>query len=488
MAIDYVNYVLGNPDLRENVEALGLTNAEIAEWGDWHWNAHGEDEGRLNTPDAQDFAPGFTQTLGPEHYQERDVEEVLQASVRAGYKGPDAEDTEMWEAREKIADEWNLGQYTAAGWNLDPDQPYRTGILGDTIEVNRDIGQLVPMAAGDQRFLQDRYVDASIASDFPVGWTTPENTWAAAAPQQLGNYWDVLTNAVREDGVLRRVDPYDPTTAVGPSVSPGPRGSGNIRVDGTTGPAGTISTTGPPNPTVPSFGYPQYQDWTRFMPTNFQLAEGGGMHYQPGAWGNIPVTGGPTQWAGPNASYPNWGDAAGGYANDVAIINAGGATTTGGPGPINPNIWGTDTTTGGGNTVTDAQGKTWIMSNGQWIPATSELGSILAAGDTPRHPLSMYDAGGAWVGAEGFGPGNINPAGDPGWVQTKSWSDVLGNLTSSPMFSGVNALSNIFSPSTTAQKYAVGANPNWQGEFDVRWGEPEVDVQPTFASVDPQGI
>jgi len=35
---------------------------------------------------------------------------------------------------------------------------------------------------------------------------------------------------------------------------------------------------GPPNPTVPSFGY---QDWSRFMPTAFGLAEGGGMHYQP---------------------------------------------------------------------------------------------------------------------------------------------------------------------------------------------------------------
>jgi len=46
---------------------------------------------------------------------------------------------------------------------------------------------------------------------------------------------------------------------------------------------------GPPNPTVPSFGY---QDWTRFMPTAFGLAEGGGMHYQPWATG-APQGGGP---------------------------------------------------------------------------------------------------------------------------------------------------------------------------------------------------
>jgi hypothetical protein len=44
---------------------------------------------------------------------------------------------------------------------------------------------------------------------------------------------------------------------------------------------------GPPNPTVPSFGY---QDWSRFMPTNFGLAEGGGMHYQPWAQGGGPYT------------------------------------------------------------------------------------------------------------------------------------------------------------------------------------------------------
>jgi len=365
MAIDYVNYVLGNPDLRENVEALGLTNAEIAEWGDWHWNAHGENEGRLNTPDAQDFTPGFTQTLGPEHYQERDVEDVLQASVRAGYKGADVADTEMWEAREAIAPAWNLGQYTAEGWNLAPDVPYKTGILGDTIEVNRDIGQLVPTAAGDQRFLQDRYVDASIASDFPVGWTTPENTWAAAAPQQLGNYWDVLTNATRDEaGILGRVDPYDPTTAVGPSVSPGTRGGGNIRVGGT-----NISTTGPPNPTVPSFGYPGYQDWTRFMPTNFQLAED-----------------------------PNWGDASGSYANDVAILSGGG--TRGVP-PVTYIPPGMETgTTAGGNVTTDTSGNQWVMTpGGQWVPAGSDQGKALASGNA-RDP-NFYDSSGAFMGAEG---------------------------------------------------------------------------------------
>tara|TARA_Y100001951_G_scaffold87393_1_gene78379 strand:+ start:44 stop:454 length:411 start_codon:yes stop_codon:yes gene_type:complete len=134
--MDYLNYVLGNPDLRENAEAAGLTNAEIAEWGQIHWEGGGENEGRLNTPVAQDFAPGFTQTLGPEHYQGRDVEDVLEASVRAGAG------SEMWDAREDISKDWNLGQYTAEGWNLAPDVGYKTGILGDTIKVDEGVGQL----------------------------------------------------------------------------------------------------------------------------------------------------------------------------------------------------------------------------------------------------------------------------------------------------------------------------------------------------------
>ena len=288
---DYLNYVLSNPDLRENAEALGLTNAEMAEWGQTHYENHGQNEGRENTPTAITNTEGYTQTLGERHYQGRDPYEVLQASVRSAAGGDF--DESMWTAREAIDPKWNLGQYTAEGWNLDPDNPYKTGILGDTLAVNTGIGQLVPTTAGDQRFLQDRYVDASIANDFPVGWTTPENTWAAAAPQQLGNYWDVLTNATRTpEGILRRAEDYDPLTAVGPSVSPGTRGGGNIRPDrGGAGYGGPL-IGGPPNPTVPSFGFPGYQDWTRFMPTNFQLAEGGGMHYQPWATGT-PQGGGP---------------------------------------------------------------------------------------------------------------------------------------------------------------------------------------------------
>jgi len=289
----YMNYVLANPDLRELSEALGLTQAETINMGKQHWGVFGTDVGGT----GENRAIGILNAL--DHIKDnKDFSAGSQDASEAYIQRitQNAPGSTMWDARTNISPDWRLNQFTGAGWNMAADQPYQTGILGDTLEVNPDIGQLVPTTAagnvGDLRFVQDRYVDDAIANDFPEGWTTPQNTWADAAPGQLGAYWDVLTNAYRTpEGILRRDVDYDPATAVGPSVRPGPRGGGNIRTD----PGryiGGPATGGPPNPTVPSFGYPGYQDWTRFMPTNFQLAEGGGMHYQPWATGT-PQGGGP---------------------------------------------------------------------------------------------------------------------------------------------------------------------------------------------------
>ena len=198
---DYTQYVLGNPDLRENAEALGLTPSEIAEWGEWHWTAHGNDEGRLNTPDKQDFAPGFTETLGAQHYQGRDVEDVLQASVRSAYGGDF--DESMWTARQNLNDDWNLRQFSADEWNLNPDNPYRSGILGNTIAVDTGVGQLYD--SGDDLFVQDMYNTGSQANDFLDSWVTDGN-WTG--PDWGANYWDVLDTATRDaDGNLRATIP-----------------------------------------------------------------------------------------------------------------------------------------------------------------------------------------------------------------------------------------------------------------------------------------
>jgi hypothetical protein len=149
-------------------------------------------------------------------------------------------------------------------------------------------------------------------------------------------------------------------------------------VTGPTGPTGPTvpigdGIFGPPNPTVPSFGYPAYQDWTRFMPTNFQLAEGAGMHYQPWATGLPAVSAGMGNVAGPD----RW---------IVGPPYTSGDTTTTGPGVINPNIWGT-----GATTTTPTTGV---------IPG-SDKANDLAAGRT-HHP-EMYDHNDMWIGAEGGG-------------------------------------------------------------------------------------
>ena len=391
----YLNYVLANPDLRELSEALGLTQSETIKMGQQHWGTFGTDVGgqgenrAIGILNAAEYISNNSDfSAGSQAASEAYIQRITQ----------NAPGSQMWDARTNISPDWRLNQFTGTGWNMAADQPYQTGILGDTLEVNPDIGQLVPTAAGNQRFLQDRYVDASIANAFPIGWTTPQNTWAG--PEQLGNYWDVLTNATRDDaGILGRADPYDPTTAVGPSVSPGTRGGGNVR--------GGVLTGGPPNPTVPSFGYPQYQDWTRFMPTNFQLAEGGGMHYQPGAYG-IPQGGGGYGWntGGPFVARPdpimtNMGTYPEGVTARPVTIYDGAPNVSGTTvGPINPNIWGNTGTTGSGNTVTDASGNQWVMSpGGQWYPADSDYGEGLL-GTGRLFYDQHYDSSGNYVGRD----------------------------------------------------------------------------------------
>ena len=360
MAADYLNYVLSNPDLRENAEALGLTQAEMKEWGKTHWDNHGSKEGadgggRQNSPTATAYQPGFTETLGAQHYQGRDPNEVLQRSVRSFYQGADADDYNMWESREGIDAGWNLGQYNSQGWNMASDNPYKTGILGNTIDVDTGVGQLYD--TGDTAFLQDRYEDDSIANDFLPDWVT-DGAWTG--PEGLGDYWNALSTADRNAQGDLRSNVARPTTGWNPLTGMG---------DGLL------------NPTVPTFRGPAYQNWDRFMPTDFQLAEGGGRHYQQ--FVNPYMTGG--------GAFTGGGTFTGGG------VNTGGGAGGGAGGGF------TGVNTGGNNSgvTTDAQGRTWIMSNGQWIPTTSDLGSILAAGNTSRHPLGHYDSNGMWIGAEG---------------------------------------------------------------------------------------
>ena len=102
------------------------------------------------------------------------------------------------------------------------------------------------------------------------------------------------------------------------------------------------------------------------------------------------------------------------------------------------NIWGNtlgngsivNTATSGANsstssTMTDAQGKTWIMSNGQWYPSGSDYANALSGTGT-LYDQNFYDTNGLYIGSEGFGPGNVNPAGEQGWSAASPESSRTG--------------------------------------------------------------
>ena len=444
---DYLNYVLSNPDLRENAEALGLTQAEMKEWGKTHWDNHGSKEGadgqgRRNSPTETVWESGYTETLGAQHYQGRDPNEVLQRSVRSFYQGADADDYNMWEAREGIDDAWNLGKYSSSGWNMAADNPYKTGILGNTIEVNEGLGQLVPTEAGNQRFIQDRYIDTALANDFVPGWVE-NNVWKG--PENLGGYWDDLTNATRDSsGNLWRATDYDPNTALRPSTNVGNRGLGGGVGGGVGG--GLLG-----NMYEAAYTPRGLLDWSAYQTDpSFVLQENNMANYQP--------------WAAGQGALPVYGSSGGGYGGGTGATTGGGGYTS---------VFNTgNNTTGTGNTMTDAQGNKWIMSNGQWIPTTSDLGSILAAGNTSRHPLGHYDSNGMWVGAEGpQGDGTNSPGFSQAEIATGIAVDYGGKWGDRQM--GLNMLGNMgmFGNAFGAAKSGTG----FGGDIEVGYNDPDIE-------------
>jgi len=229
----YLRYIQTNPGLREGVEALGFTRQETIDWAKWHWSSHGESEyaggtgGRLNTP--------WTINLPQEEFAQPNPTDIagFEAFIRGAGDHPLSE---MWQARKDIGaaagTPWDVGQFTAQGWNFDPDAPYMRGLLGDNINVEAGVGQL--WSEGDPRFLQDRYIDAAIANDFPVNWVGEGGSWEG--PTELAGYWGQLTNAIRNDaGELRAIQDRPDTGWEGMEVLPvGDRWSGDLR-PGSTG-------------------------------------------------------------------------------------------------------------------------------------------------------------------------------------------------------------------------------------------------------------
>ena len=167
-------------------------------------------------------------------------------------------------------------------------------------------------------------------------------------------------------------------------LSGNPRGE-TIRYDDTAG--SYIDTGGAGGGLLGNMYESAYQprgllDWGQYQTDpNFVLQQNNLANYQPWAEGMGDMGALPVYGAGTGTSV---------YGNNTTSSGA-----------YTPVIDTTTTNTGTGNITTDAQGKTWIMSNGRWIPTTSDLGGILASGNTSRHPLGHYDSNGMWIGAEG---------------------------------------------------------------------------------------
>jgi len=300
----YVDYVLSNPDLRETAEALGLTQNEMAEFGQKQYETHevgqykwdyregkayiDRGDGLLDYSVTRDstinnrlnrLSNAGGAIIGNEdlvsaalNMSDADFQSLIRGieSDPAGYGT-----SRMWQARGLIGDEfgdpWNLAGFSGIGWNMDPDNPYARGIRAGTIDVAEDVGQLLD--TGDPQFLQDRYEDDYRKEDFPDDWVDDEGNWQG--PSDLGEYWNAISTAVRnEEGDLRSLIPSSqwtnygkggPTPGVGPGVG------------------GLISTT--------PYTQPAPQDWSAIMPTDTPLVSqqalvsGQGKFYQPWATG-----------------------------------------------------------------------------------------------------------------------------------------------------------------------------------------------------------
>jgi len=160
------------------------------------------------------------------------------------------------------------------------------------------------------------------------------------------------------------------------------------------------------------------------------------------------------------ANYQTWAKGIG-DAGALPVYSAGTGTSnyvnnTGSSGAYTSVMGDTKNNQGVGNTTTDAQGNKWIMNNGQWIRADSDLGSILSSGGDMIYPFDQYDSSGAYSGAEGFepigktpatftGPNKktgptvygVNPAGKVGWGPTETHG-ILGTMSLEDAMNALN--------------------------------------------------
>ena len=273
---------------------------------------------------------------------------------------------------------------------------WMTGSKSDKLGLLDDMG----IGATDKNLglFTDDLKEGRIPKSWRDAWRTEQ--WGDVKDPDTG-LWTPATGQARQDAIANQLERYNkgyfnPTTGKGGAAAGSPSqwgpNTGLISPDdhippGWTGPlpapgmgiGDTIQQT--------TYRQPSAQDWSAIMPSvNYSpqfeaLTAGKGKFFQP--W---------TRGQGTPPGLINY-RIPGSPEADVTYTGA------------QPNLFNTSTNnTTSSTTTTDAQGKTWIMSNGQWYPSTSDY-ALGLSGKTRLYPFDQYDSGGMYTGAEA-GEGN----------------------------------------------------------------------------------
>ena len=279
---------------------------------------------------------------------------------------------------------------------------WMTGSKSDKLGLLDDMG--IEATEDNLNLFGDTLKEGRIPKSWRDAWRTEQ--WGDVKDPDTG-LWTPATGQARQDAIREQLERYskgyfNPTTGKPGSLSNwGPN-------TGTISPNDFVPPGWKPGDAVPELGIRGrgslsdhvldggskntigLQDWTRFgtNPAAPPPLQEGGLNLIDSGNNNI------------------WGDSLGtdSILSNVAVDGKNSATST---------------------TMTDAQGNKWIMSNGNWYPASSDYAKALSGIGT-LYPFGHYDSGGMYIGSEGFGPGNVNPAGEQGWSAASPESSRTG--------------------------------------------------------------
>ena len=268
---------------------------------------------------------------------------------------------------------------------------WMTGSKSDKLGLLDDMG----IGATDKNLglFTDDLKEGRIPKSWRDAWRTEQ--WGDVKDPDTG-LWTPATGQARQDAIANQLERYNkgyfnPTTGKGGADEDAPSqwgpDTGLISPDDHIPPG----WTGPlPAPGMgigdaiqqTTYRQPSRQDWSAIMPSvNYSpqfeaLTAGKGKFFQP--W---------TRGQGTPPGLINY-RIPGSPEADVTYTGA------------QPNLFNTSTNnTTSSTTTTDAQGKKWIMSNGNWYPADSDYAMALS-GTGRLYPFGHYDSSGAYIGAE----------------------------------------------------------------------------------------